>query len=91
MQYDLSNMWRDPSKGQVDFTRTLSDGSTFYVYVNATQRNTTQHNTTQHNTTQHNTTQHNTTQHNTTQRNVTQRDTTRVYLDIYNTLRLDLR
>ena len=71
MQYDLSNMWRDPSKGQVDFTRTLSDGSTFYVYVNATQRNTTQHNT--------------------TQRNVTQRDTTRVYLDIYNTLRLDLR
>ena len=23
MQYELSNMWRDPSKGQVDFTRTF--------------------------------------------------------------------
>ena len=34
MKYDLSNMWRDASKGQKDYTWTMtSDGTTFYVYV----------------------------------------------------------
>ena len=36
-QYDLSNMWRDGSKGQKDYSAVFNaDGSTFYVYATST-------------------------------------------------------
>ena len=35
-KYDLSNMWRNGSDGQMDFMGTMtSDGSIFYVYISA--------------------------------------------------------